>query len=164
MSALTVALDVTRLEAAHLSGLVAQFSELIDGADTSGGDPAIARLVPDAYQDDAEAAHEFRRLMESDLLDRRRDDAAVVVASLADASEISENPEDPALLESVEIRLSRAQAQAWLRTLAAVRLVLATRLGITDTDHHHPEDPRFGIYDWLGYRLDGLVTALDAAG
>ena len=50
---------------------------------------------------------------------------------------------------------------AWLRTLAAIRLVLATRLGITEEDRHSPEDPRFGIYDWLGYRLDGLVSAVE---
>jgi len=56
--------------------------------------------------------------------------------------------------------LARADAHAWLRTLAAVRLVLATRLGIGDADEHLDGDPRFGIYDWLGYRLDGLVRAM----
>ena len=43
--------------------------------------------------------------------------------------------------------------------LAAIRLVLATRLGIRSEEDHDEDDPRFGIYDWLGYRLDGLVQA-----
>ena len=43
--------------------------------------------------------------------------------------------------------------------LAAIRLVLATRLGIRSEEDHDVDDPRFGIYDWLGYRLDGLVQA-----
>ena len=41
-----VILELTRLEAAHLAGLVTQFVELVDGAVTDDGDPAIARLEP----------------------------------------------------------------------------------------------------------------------
>lgn len=160
MSPRLVILELTRLEAAHLAGLVTQFAELVDGAGSDDGDPAIARLVPDAY-DDAGAADEFRRLTEADLLDRRRDDARAVLASLTDAAQISDDPSDPVLLEAVPIQLPPADAQAWLRTLAAIRLVLAIRLGVTEEDHHSPDDPRFGIYDWLGYRLDGLVSAMD---
>jgi hypothetical protein len=160
MTARIVALELTRLEAAHLSGLVGQFAELVDGADSSGGDPAIERLAPDAYEE-ADAAREFRSLTEADLLDRRRDDAATVLASLSEASDLPDDPDDPALLETVVIVLDESAVGAWLRTLAAIRLVLATRLGITDTDEHDSADPRFGIYDWLGYRLDGLVKAVD---
>jgi len=155
-----VVLELTRLEAAHLAGLVTQFAELVEITDTSSGDPAIDRLVPDAYDDD-EAAREFRELTEHDLLTRRRDDAAAVLASLRDAAVIPDDPDDPALLETVEIDLEPESARAWLRTIAAIRLVLATRLGITEPDDHDSDDPRFGIYDWLGYRLDGLVTAID---
>ena len=61
------------------------------------------------------------------------------------------------LIEQTDIRLDPDEVQAWLRTLAAIRLVLATRLGIEGADDHDEDDPRFGIYDWLGYRLDGLV-------
>lgn len=163
MSASIVAVEITRLEAAHLSGLITQFAELVDGAETTDGDPAVLRLAPAAYDDPA-AAQEFRDLTEADLLDRRRDDAATVLATLADAadiSDISDDPDDPALLANEVIHLDAQAAGAWLRTLAAVRLVLASRLGIERSDEHDPGDPRFGIYDWLGYRLDGLVRALD---
>ena len=161
MSDRTVVMEITRLEAAHLAGLVGQFADLLRDSGPDAGDPAIARLVPPAYSDDDEAAREFRALTQSDLLDRRGADAAVVLASLQGAGEIPDDPEDPALLEEVEVRLDRPSAHAWLRTLAAVRLVLATRLGVAEDDDHEFDDPRFGIYDWIGYRLDGLVNALD---
>ncbi|WP_240642281.1 DUF2017 family protein [Microbacterium sulfonylureivorans] len=160
MTARSIVLELTRLEAAHLAALVTQFAELVDGAASDGDDPAIARLVPDAY-DDVESAAEFRRLTEADLLDRRRDDAAVVLATLSDTAELPDDLDDPALLEVVTIELTPSEAGSWLRTLAAVRLVLATRLGVVHADGHDAGDPRFGIYDWLGYRLDGLVTAMD---
>ncbi|MFF2485019.1 DUF2017 family protein [Microbacterium sp. NPDC058062] len=162
MSDRVVVLEVARLEAAHLAGLVGQFAELLRESAPDDGDPAIARLVPSAYSDDEDAAREFRALTQSDLLDRRASDAGLVLASLQDAAEIPEDPNDPALLEQVEIRLAPETAQAWLRTLAAVRLVLATRLGVVDEDDHEHDDPRFGVYDWIGYRLDGLVAALDS--
>lgn len=154
-----VIVEITRIEAAHLAGLVTQFDELLD--DTASGDPAVARLVPAVYLDDVDAEREFRRLTEDDLLDRRRVDAGIVLGSLRAAAAIPDDPADPALLESVALPLDAAQAQAWLRTLAAVRLVLAERLGIEGDDDHHEDDPRFGVYDWLGYRLHGLVTALE---
>lgn len=160
MSEPTVVLELARIEAAHLAGLVHQFGDLLRASARDNSDPALARLAPLAYDDDA-AAQEFRQLTRNDLLDRRSADADAVLASLHDAAQISDDPEDPALLEAVEIRLDLPAAHAWLRTLAAVRLVLATRLGIADADDHHPDDDRYGIYDWVGYRLDGLVAALD---
>ena len=57
---------------------------------------------------------------------------------------------------------SAADVSALLRTLSAIRLVLATRLGIQADDDHDASEPRFGIYDWRGYRLDSLISAIDA--
>ncbi len=156
----TVIMEVARLEAAHLADLVTQFDDLLRDTDGRRSDPAVERLVPPGY-DDTDAAAEFRALTEADLLDRRRSDAGIVLASLGEAAAIPDDPEDTALLEVVTIRLDGATAQAWLRTLAAIRLVLATRLGITRPEDHDADDPRFGVYDWLGYRLDGLVAAMD---
>ncbi len=63
------------------------------------------------------------------------------------------------MTDVITIPLDPDGVRSWLRTLAAVRLVLASRLGIIDDDDHSDDDPRFGIYDWLGFRLDGLVRA-----
>lgn len=161
MTARVVLVELARLEAAHLVGLVQQFAELVDDSAPTLADPAIARLVPPAY-DDRAAAQEFRELTQAELLGRRRTDAAAVLDSLADAARIPDDPDDPALLETVAVRLDPVQTQAWLRTLAAIRLVLAERLGISQADDVDPEDPRYGIYEWLGYRLDGLVSAVES--
>ena len=157
----TVVLELTRMEAAHLAGLVTQFAELLEDAESATGDPAIARLVPDAYADDAEAAQDFRDMTERDLLDRRRQDAGVVLSSLSGPATLPDDaePGDEVLMELIELRLEPDALQAWLRCLAAIRLVLATRLDIRTEEDHDVDDPRFGIYEWLGYRLDGLVQA-----
>ncbi|GAA2013499.1 DUF2017 family protein [Microbacterium ulmi] len=157
----TVVVELARIEAAHLSALVSQFSELLDETEDASDDSAVARLVPDAYVDDAEASREFRDLTQDDLLARRQEDAAAVLVSLHDAALLPEDSDDAALTENVAVVLAPDAVHAWLRTLAAVRLVLATRLGIEDADDHDDEDPRFGIYEWLGYRLDGLVRAIE---
>jgi hypothetical protein len=168
-----VVLEVSLLEAAHLAGMTRQFVELLDeadaevGADPAAGaatrDPAIARLVPDAYPHDPEASEEFRRLTSPDLLARRRADAGIVLSSLSPDGTVL----DPAALDHdtfatpVVITLDDEETAAWMRMLAALRLVLASRLGIASEDDHDAEDPRFGIYEWLGYRLEGLLEASD---
>ena len=156
-----VVLELTRMEAAHLAGLVTQFADLMEDAASSAGDPAIARLVPDAYADDDAASEDFREMTERDLLERRRQDAGEVLGSLSEASALPEDaePGDEVLMELVELRLEPETLRAWLRCLAAIRLVLATRLDIRSEEDHDVDDPRFGIYEWLGYRLDGLVQA-----
>ena len=163
MSDRMISVELARIEGAHLADLVSQFAGLLDNDDSSvaGQDPAVLRLVPDGYAD-PEAAREFRSLTEKELLSRRSDDAIVVLASLAVIGDLPDDPDDPRLVEPVHIFLDADEANAWLRTLAAVRLVLATRLGIVNDDDHAHDDPRFGIYDWLGFRLDGLVRAIDS--
>ncbi len=153
-------MTLSRIEAESLAGLVAQFVELLESTDDT--DDAVERLAPDAYPDDAEAASEFRSATRADLLDARRVDAAAVLASLSPAEPATE-PASDAILPSdlVDIALSPDDGWAWMRTLTAIRLVLASRLGI---DEQNPEgtgdDDSTAIYDWLGYRLEGLVQAL----
>lgn len=160
-----VLLEMSMLEAAHLTDLVAQFAELIaDTVDeTTSDDPAIARLVPDAYRDDPAAADEFRRLTQGDLLDRRRDDADTVLATLQ-RDGVTLRPgqiADEDATAAFVVELDDPRVAAWLRTLTSVRLVMATRLGIADDGQDDPDDPRFGIYNWLGFRLEGLLDALE---
>ncbi|MCJ1706646.1 DUF2017 family protein [Microbacterium sp. VKM Ac-2923] len=158
MSERIVVLEISGLEALHLAGIVGQFRDLL--ADTrSADDPAVMRLLPDAYPDDEAASGEFRRLTGGDLLERRAQDAATVLRTLGiDGADVDPTSDSDA---TIAVALGESEALAWMRTLSAVRLVLATRLGIRTEDDHQPDDPRFGVYDWIGYRLDGLMTALD---
>jgi hypothetical protein len=116
--------------------------------------------VPDAYPDDEEAAQEFRHATRQDLLARRSSDAQRMLADLAGAGALT--PEADAQVDDViDVALDPDAARAWLRTLAAIRLVIASRLGIETEEDHDEDDPRFGVYDWLGYRLEGLIQAID---
>jgi Domain of unknown function (DUF2017) len=135
--------------AADLAAMVgfAEDAELPD-------DPALARLFPDAYTDDAEASGEFRKYTEQGLRSGKAAAARTVLATL---------PPDGG-----RIRLSEPEAQAWLRALNDVRLALGTRLGVTDDFDEQvsdmgPEDPRaayVGVYQWLAFLQETLVQAL----
>lgn len=161
MTAETIHYEFALVEAAHIRSLVTQFRDLV--AADAHDDPAVLRLVPDAYSDDADAAAEFRRLTERELLDRRTAEADTVLEALTSAAvpaepgAISEDATRP-----VTIAIQRTDLDSWLRTFAALRLVLASRLGISSADDRDEEDPRFAIYDWLGYRLEFLIASADA--
>ena len=151
------------VEGVHLAGLVEEFTDVL----TTFGDepdPGLTRLTPDPYPEDAEASAEFAAATHDDLLDRRTADAAVVRNGLTPflTTAAEELAEDEALARR-DVVIPASDVDSWLRTLTALRLVIATRLDITaDDDEHDIEDPRFGIYDWLGFRLDGLIALADA--
>jgi hypothetical protein len=163
-------------EARMIRSLVSQVAELVrdDSADRQGDaggddleaqlglsgnaeppdDPVLARLLPDAYSDDREAAAEFRRYTEESLRSGKIASAEAVLASLPPGGG--------------EVRLTEPECQQWLRALNDVRLALGTRLGVTDEDddlisHLSPSDPRSPYiwnYHWLAYLQDSLIEAL----
>ena len=117
-------------------------------------DPVLARLLPDAYRDDPEAAGEFRRYTEQGLRSGKVAAARTVLATL------------PA--GGGRVRLSGPEAEAWLRALNDVRLALGVRLEVTDdfddrVDEIEPDDPRAAyvdVYHWLAFLQETLVRAL----
>lgn len=126
----------------------------IGGGDTPPLDPALARLLPDAYLGDREAASEHRHLTERGLIDRKVRNAQTVAAAL-------EGVAGP-----VPVRLDPAAVQSWLRTLTDLRLTLAARLEIVeDGDEGRLEDDddaaMLAVYDWLGYLQGALIECLD---
>jgi len=117
-------------------------------------DPALARLLPDAYRDDPDAASEFRRYTEKDLRAGKVAAAKTVLATLPEGGG--------------RISLSETEAQVWLRALNDIRLALGVRLGVTEDVMEEMarmshDDPRFGVlavYDWLSGTQESLVHAL----
>ena len=117
-------------------------------------DPALARLLPDAYRDDPDAAGEFRRFTEQSLRTAKQASARTVLDTLPSGG----GP----------VKLSGEQAQSWLRALNDVRLALGVRLGVTEEFEEQwqeldPLDPRsaaFEVYAWLGGVQESLVQAL----
>lgn len=158
MSAREVVLSLALIEGAHLLRLVDEFGELLRARSTD--DSAVRRLTPTAYPDDAEAAAAFAETTRDELLDRRRSEATTVRAALAPFDiEIDALSEKDAL-EPRDLVIAEDDLDAWLRTLTAIRLVIADRLGIT-TEDHTSDDGRGDIYDWLSYRLEVLIQAAD---
>jgi hypothetical protein len=140
-------------------------------------DPVLARLLPDAY-DDEEKAAEFRRFTERGLRDAKVVQATTVIESLERGGlgedEIMLIPDSPDFADSglndagdVEVDLDADAVLAWLRCLTDLRLALAERLEITDDDisvfeHLDENDPQAGmysVYSWLGYLQETLVDA-----
>jgi hypothetical protein len=121
-------------------------------------DPALARLLPDAYGDDEQAAAEFRRYTDADLRAGKKAHAGVVLATLA-----------PLLGEGGRLQLDRDECDAWLGTLNDLRLVLGTRLEVTEeTELDVPgDDPRgqaLQVYGWLGWLQETLLSCLAPRG
>ncbi|GGM49379.1 DUF2017 family protein [Microbacterium saperdae] len=159
MTTTTLVIPLAYLEGVHLAQLVEDFAELV-GADRDVQDPAIVRLTPSPYPEDREAADSFAASTREDLLDRRLLDAQTVRNALGAFRADGDLSEEEALA-SHDVVIRTTDVDAWMRTLTALRLVIATRLGIVSDDDHDAEDDRYGIYDWLGYRLETVIQAAD---
>lgn len=140
----------TRVEATVLADLVEQSLQIIEAAAEGGQggirDPALDRLLPNAYRDDPEAARAFRDHTESGLAGRKAAHARVVLETL----------------HAGTVRLSPSEVQSWLRALTDLRLIIASRLGI-----EHDDDPGNGdeflaeVYPWLGYLQGSMLEAME---
>lgn len=144
----TIEATISRDEALLMQSLASQVSGLL--REGNGNDPAVVRLLPDAYPEDAKASAEFRRFTLTGLVDRKIMNADVVMLSLSSA------------IESGIVTLDAAQSQAWLRCLTDIRLTLASRLGIESDDETPSGDTVMrDLYDWLGFVQNSLVEAVD---
>jgi hypothetical protein len=137
-----------------LDDLELLFSEAETAPRETPEDPVLARLLPDAYQDDPEAAGEFRKYTESSLREAKKYFAQTLLETL---------PPDGG-----RVKLTGDQARDWLRALNDVRLMFGVRLEVTEDFEEQlatmdPKDPRvaaFEVYGWLGAVQESLVRAL----
>jgi hypothetical protein len=143
-------------EPAEASMLVSLAEQVADLVGTRGGnedDPAVLRLLPDAYPDDPEASREFRRFTADGLAGRKVANAGVLAASVAEAA---------AAASATKVTIDAQAAQAWLRALTDIRLTIAARLGIEQDEDPGADDPVLhDLYDWLGFVQGSLVEVMD---
>ncbi|MFE2429687.1 DUF2017 domain-containing protein [Streptomyces sp. NPDC059373] len=165
-----IALD--EVEVSILRSLSVQFLELLgpgdvqdsdadplaelfaDGPSKPPEDPALARLFPDAYEDDTESS-DFRRFTEKDLRTRKRDDALAVVRTLDAAA------------GGPVLKLSPEESRQWLGALNDLRLTIGTRLEVSEDDNDlyrlpdsDPRKPMVMAYLWLGGLQETLIETL----
>jgi Domain of unknown function (DUF2017) len=127
--------------------LCRQSRELLASEDPSS-DPAVARLFPAAYRDDPLRSLEFETTL-GDTPRAGKLAAIETVERTVDADELSEE-----------------ELLVWLGAVNDFRLVLGTRIDITEesTEQDYPEgDPNhdaFGVYAYLTWLQDRMLRAL----
>lgn len=122
--------------------------QLVDVLTASTDDPIVRRLFPTAYHEDAEKDREYQQLVRDELVERRLANLAVIRSTAPGATELDE-----------------AQLTAWLQAVNDLRLVLGTRLDVTEAPIELDEDdPDLGVhlvYDYLGGVLAEIVDTLE---
>lgn len=130
-------------ERALLRGLPNQLRELL-----ATDDPSLLRLFPTAYTDDPKREAEYQQLMRDDLLELHRG-ALDVMEETIDAVDLDEE-----------------QVTAWMKAINQMRLVLGTRLDVTEDlyedgmDTNDARAPAFALYSYLGWLQEHIVQAL----
>ena len=139
-----VHLEFEAEEAGLVTVLAHQFADVV--RDPELDDAALlARLFPDAYLGDADAASEFRRYTRGEL-EQRKVEAAEQIAGTAH--------------EGLVV-LDADAVGTWARALTSIRMMVGTRLGIREDGDEPPEGPFADIYHWLGELQWVLVDALE---
>src|SRR3954454_18623705 len=128
-----------------LRQLPGQLIELLD----SDEEPSLRRLFPPAYTDDVVKDAEYQMLMRRELLERHRASLDVVERTV-DAEVLSED-----------------ELSAWMAALNQLRLVLGTRLDVTeDMEQPADDDPAaraYALYAYLSFLQDQVVSALSGS-
>ena len=135
---------LVRLSAEERSLLLGLAAELRAQLEGESRDPSLRRLFPPAY-DDEEDERGYRELAGDELLSGRRK-ALELLAATARSD-----------------RLSAEEADAWLRALNDLRLVLGTRLDVQeDMLLDAPQTPDLALYGYLSWLQEQLVAALSS--
>ena len=139
-------LGISAEERDVLRSLPEQLRDLLGSAD-----PSLRRLSPPAHPDDPRMEAEYRELVGQEL-EAQRLRALDTMEATIDAEELDEE-----------------QLSAWLTALNDLRLVLGTRLDVTEELYERgvsKRDPRaqaFAVYLYLGWLEEQVVAALSSA-
>jgi hypothetical protein len=136
-------LRLSEAERALLRMLHAELGTLLEDPD----DPDLQRLFPPA-SDDPERDAEYQGLVRGQLVDGRTRALETLERTLS------------------ADKLTAEEADAWLRVLNDLRLILGTRLDVTeetmleDLDPNDPNAQQLAVYGYLSWLQEQLVAAL----
>ncbi|HEV2810082.1 MAG TPA: DUF2017 family protein [Acidimicrobiales bacterium] len=132
-----------------LGSLVPQLRAALEADSGAGGakDPTLRRLFPTAYPDDEGRDLEYRSMVHDDLLARRHAALDTMESTLA------------------ATRLDEEALLAWMGAVNDLRLVLGTRLDVSEEsdlvpDPDDPDAPALAVYGYLGFLLESMIAAL----
>ena len=131
-----------------LKSLLAQLRTLLKVESTGEitEESGVRRLFPTAYPGNEDLEAEYQGMVRDDLVDQR----------LAAIDAVEETIVLPTLDED--------QLTIWLKTFNDLRLVLGTRLDVSEDmgeiDPEDPEAPALAAYEYLGWLLEATVRAL----
>lgn len=139
----------------------------IGGTDCLPEDPALARLLPNAYLDPT-LAGEFRKVTEQGLINRKIEDALLVATTLSGTIPEhiefhTETESETADDDGTVFHLTPETLEPWVRTLTALRLSIAARLDIENEEQYAEireapgHEETFIIYEWLATLTDMLL-------
>ncbi len=122
--------------------LAGQLRELLVSDETDG----LERLYPPAYANDPERDSEYHSMVHDDLLEKRLASVDIVEQTAAATS------------------LTEDEMTAWMGAVNDLRLVLGTRLDVSEDQDlpaiDDPGAPAFAVYQYLTYLLGEIVHAL----
>jgi len=150
----TLTVSLAEEELSLLRALPEQLREVLDD---DVDDPARSRLFPRAYLDPTAETEEaeWQALVGPSLLRERLDALALVTVTLERAELVG---------DWWQIDLTPDEVGAWLGVLNDTRLVLGTRLGVTEEERElDPADPEAGpyaLYQWLTWVQGDLIEEL----
>jgi len=140
----TFQLKITDEERDLVASLATQLRELLSSEEPEG----VERLFPPGYANDEELQKEFSAITHDELLAKRLASVDVVEQTVTRTS------------------LTSDELSAWMGAVNDLRLVLGTRLDVTEDMNEIALDdqraPAFAVYQYLTYLLSEIVQALSA--
>jgi hypothetical protein len=148
----TFSVHLTEPEQVLVKSLLAQLRTLlkVETADEITEASGVRRLFPTAYPQNEDLEAEYRGMVREDLVAKR-------LAAIDEVEATIVLPE-----------LDEAQLSTWLTTFNDLRLVLGTRLDVSEDDDGYidpddPDAPALVAYGYLGELLESAVIALSGA-
>jgi hypothetical protein len=137
-------LSITDDERDLIVSLAGQLRELLMSDETDG----LQRLFPPGYANDPDRDQEYQQLTHDELLSKRLASVDVVEQTITQTT------------------LDEDQLSAWMGAVNDLRLVLGTRLDVSeemdDIELDDPRAPAFAVYHYLTHVLAEIVDALSS--
>jgi hypothetical protein len=148
-------MNLSRDEAELLRELCKEMRTLLE-ADIPRVDPVVARLFPDAYDDESDA-RAFHDLVGDELRTHKLNALRAVEDGLGKNGPATLSFEGPAV-------------DAWLTFLTDARLAIGTRLDVTEEtmevepDADDPEAPAYSVLHYLGWLQESTLNQMTEEG